>query len=170
MDPLSLTASIIAVLQVSGQISSYCFKYIRLCKDARHDPLRLFREIGGLYMILTTLKNMAERKETSENEPHSPPPYQGEDVSLFPTLQQLCQLHDVLEACHHRLEKLEKELSVPFHSTSKLRTRAGIIIHTLTWPLKEGELRKVLSEIHQFINIFTLALTIDETSVQYFLS
>ena len=48
MDPLSATASIIAVIHVSSQVFNLCQKYYTGVKDARKDIQRLRNEVISL--------------------------------------------------------------------------------------------------------------------------
>lgn len=161
MDPLSVTASIIAVLQVTGQLSAQCLKYIQLCRSAHSEPLQIAREIGGLHTILTALKELAERDEPpTASGLHS---YESQDHFVFPILRQLCQPGEVLYSCYDKLKKLEKDLEPPLKITLKPGSRRDTILHTLTWPLKDGQVKRVLADINRFTTVFSLALSADTT-------
>lgn len=163
MDPLGVAANIIAVLEISGRISSYCFQYIRSCKNAQSELLQLVREVGGLHMVLITLKNLAKQENLpSGTDPRRPPPYLSEHESIFPTLLQLCGPNGVLQACHEELARLEKKIASPIHAKDNMKTRKATVVHTLTWPFKAEDSRKILAEISRYMNTFTLALTVDE--------
>ncbi|KAL1854535.1 hypothetical protein Plec18170_004624 [Paecilomyces lecythidis] len=43
-----------------------------------------------------------------------------------------------------------------------MKTRKATVVHTLTWPFKAEDSRKILAEISRYMNTFTLALTVDE--------
>ncbi|KAF2218172.1 hypothetical protein BDZ85DRAFT_208628, partial [Elsinoe ampelina] len=44
-DPLSITASLIAVVQISGTIISFCYEYSQGIKDAPRDVKRILQEV-----------------------------------------------------------------------------------------------------------------------------
>lgn len=162
MDPLSITASIIAVLEVTGRITTYCLKYVQMAKNAQSEPLQVVREIGGFHLILTTLRDLAEREEPAGSGTR-PLPYDSQDHSLLPILRRLCQPGELLSSCREKLEGLEKDLAPPLKVISKPGSRRETLLHTLTWPLKDGQIKKVLAEINRFISVFSLALSTDTT-------
>lgn len=163
MDPLSITASIIAVLQVTAQVSAHCLKYIQMSRNAHSEPLQVVREIGGLHMILTTLKQLVEREEHPPGSGTRPLPYDSQDHTLFPILKRLCQPGEVLDSCYVKLKKLEEDMARPLKITSRPGSRRDTVLHTLTWPFKDGQIKKVLADINRFITVFSLALSADTT-------
>ena len=51
MDPLSVTASIIAVIQISGTVISICYDYRNAVKDAAKEVARIIDEVKSLQDI-----------------------------------------------------------------------------------------------------------------------
>jgi uncharacterized ion transporter superfamily protein YfcC len=62
MDPLSLSAGIIAVLQLSGTLVSYLNRVQSATKDQAH----LAVEVSNLYSLLTALKYRVEEAVASD--------------------------------------------------------------------------------------------------------
>jgi ankyrin repeat domain-containing protein 50 len=58
MDPLSVTASVIAVIQISSQIFGVCQTYYKEVKDARNDMGRLRDEVMSLQDVSTNSKDL----------------------------------------------------------------------------------------------------------------
>lgn len=62
MDPLSLTASIIAVLQLTSTLTSY----ISEARNATADQAKVAVEAGNLYSLLTTLRFRVEEARSDD--------------------------------------------------------------------------------------------------------
>ncbi|KAL1962468.1 hypothetical protein VTN77DRAFT_9669 [Rasamsonia byssochlamydoides] len=161
MDPLSVSASIIAVLQITNSVSSCCMKYVRSAKNAKTELLRLVQELGGLQIVLTTLKELIEQSSNLV-EDEKGLLSTSEDQYLFPTLRRLCGLEYVFEECLRKLKQLERDITPPTVDLSLSKKEA--IIHALRWPIKEAYMRSILDDISQYITLFSLALTLDETN------
>ena len=62
MDPLSITASVITVIQIAGTISSICKDYITTVKDAPKDLRRVAIEVGSIKSVLEVLEFFSDRQ------------------------------------------------------------------------------------------------------------
>src|SRR5437773_9495870 len=60
MDGLSAAASVIAVVQISGQVFNLCWTYYSNVKDARNDIRRLRIEVTSLQVVLTKVAELAD--------------------------------------------------------------------------------------------------------------
>lgn len=163
MDPLSVCASIIAVLQITSSVSSTCMQYVRSAKNAKIELLRLIQELGGLQIVLTTLKELTERERSLVEDEKGLLSTSGERY-ILPTLGRLCKLEYVFEECLRKLRQLERDITPPINEFSPSKKEA--IIRALRWPIKEAYMRSILDDINRFITLFSLALTLDETYVK----
>ena len=135
MDPLSITASIAAVLQITGTIISYLSDVL----DAPHDRMKLASELSGLVSLLQVL-----RIRIQQAKPEDP---------WFTTLLELM-------AKNHPLDQLESDLVL---LTAKIEPPTGIKIigKRLTWKFDKVEVTNILSKIERIKTLVTLALTND---------
>lgn len=161
MDPLSVSASIIAVIQIASVVSTHCMQYIKSAKNSKTLILRLVQELGGLQIVLRTLEDLTERGthvlQNGEDK-------DAEETSyLLPTLHKLCQLEYVFDECIRKLEQLERDI-VP--SSEVNLSKKESFFRALHWPLKEAYMKSIMEDINHYIALFSLALTLDET---YFL-
>jgi hypothetical protein len=161
MDPLSVTASVIAVIQIASVISTHCMQYIKSAKNTKSLILRLVQELGGLQIVLRTLEELTERgTHVIQNGEDG----DAEETSyLLPTLHKLCQLEYVFEECLRKLEQLERDITP---SSQVNLTKKESFFRALHWPLKEAYMKNIMDDINHYIALFSLALTLDET---YFL-
>jgi hypothetical protein len=134
-DPLSVTASIIAILQLTGTV----VKYLSDVKDASGDRNRILVEIGSVNGFLFSLKDLVGRAESDE--------------SWLATVRSLGVPNGPLAQFKLALERLATCLE-PVVGLRK----AGKV---LAWPLKKGEVMDILRTIERQKALFILALQND---------
>lgn len=145
MDPLSITASVIAVATLCGQVVSICYEYQSGVKNASNDMIRITDEITNLRNVLESILKIA-----SEAQNMDPP-----NTTKLSTLGLLIQPEGPLIKCEAELTILKKRLEP--------ETGLKAIGKALSWPLRERETKKTLDKIASFKSILTLALTADHT-------
>jgi len=145
MDPLSLTASLIAVIETSGQIISCCYKYQSGVRHAAKDAKKISTEVTGLLGTLQRLLSIAQDEEERQ-------------TARLPTLQALAQPDGLLTECQTELTSLIAKV--------KPKTGWDKIQSSLVWPLQKGEVKEALDRIHRITNGLNLALTTENTWVQ----
>lgn len=178
MDPLSVGASIIAVIQITTTVSKSCMAYIRSAKNVEGELLRLVREIGGLRIVLHTLKSVLKRAkqlpkehiqvedgDTSDDSilQRDDNGQEVEDPYLLPTLRRMCELKSVFDECRDKLKKLADDIKPP--KAFQHRTKTETLIRALKWPMKESSMRSILEDINNYITLFSLALSFDTAYV-----
>src|SRR6266536_5323798 len=124
MDPLSLTASITALVHATVQI----IQYVNDVKDASKEKRTLASEAAGLLGLLTNLKNRVEQAEKTPD-----PWYSGVRV--------LGGENGPLEQFRDSLEKLAAKLE----PSSGIR-KAG---KSLLWTFDKAEMINILAKIER---------------------
>jgi hypothetical protein len=149
MDPLSLTASIIAVLQATSAVVSVCYDYSSALKGSSWELLKVIDEVRDLRNILETLERLARQEESSISA-----------KARLPSLRLLCEPNTgLLVQCLRELNELDRKLRPPdYLSGSKRRA----LIQASGWPLKKGAVEKTLVNIGRLKATLTLAITADE--------
>ncbi|KAI9704034.1 MAG: hypothetical protein M1820_005655 [Bogoriella megaspora] len=144
MDPLSITASIIAVIQLSGSVISAVYNYRRDAKNASEDAIKVVQDLTGLSQILEKLLQMIEKDKNTKG-------------TRLESLEVLIKPDGPLETCQQTLEKL----------SAKLQPEKGwrLVKQSLTWPLKADYVKKALDEIATAKATLAIALTVDQTSL-----
>jgi len=127
-DPLSITASIVAVVQ----ISSIILKSLGNLKDTPGDLRRLRRELDGLQSVLLPALERLKRHE--------------EDMAMI----QLLNAHAPLEEFRILLEHLKKKLASVVNLNKARRAVA--------WQFQKGEFKSILGTIERQKTLFVLAL------------
>jgi hypothetical protein len=135
VDPLSISASIIAVLQ----LTSTAVQYITDAKDASEERLRIRDEISSTSYLLYMLKDRVLQASL------------GEPWLL--TVQSLDVPKGPLEQFKKALGQLAAKLT-----PSKRLKKVG---EALTWPLQREDIEEILSMIERQRSLFDLALQND---------
>ena len=151
MDPLSITASIISVLQATNAVVSICYEYSCAMKNSSWELPRVTEEVKGLRNILETLEPLARKAENAD------PAAEGR----LPTLKLLCNHEGLLAMCLGELEVLKKKLDPPDWS-GQVGSKRRAFVQALSWPLKEGDTKKTLEKIGRLKATLNLALTVDQ--------
>ena len=134
MDPLSVTASIIAVITLTGSVISF----LNDAEDAPKDRARCQEEVSNLQCLLIRLKNRVEDV--------------GSDDPWFVEVRLLAEkgLFDQIKAA---MQQLKAKLQ-PGSRFKKVR-------ETLLWKLTKTEVTEILSQIERQKSLIHIALEMD---------
>ena len=136
-DPLSVTASIVAVLQLTAVV----IKYIQELRTSSKDAGKLLLELSSLRGIVGGLEDLANSDEAW--------------IETSKTL--VARPNGPISRLEYDLESLR----------AKLEPAVGIkkIQKSITWPFKQDELRSILDRIERLKSLFLLALELDHISL-----
>lgn len=135
MDPFSLTANIIAVLQLCGTVIGY----LSDVKDASKDCYSILLEVSSVTGLLYALRDLIDR-----------------DIGdgYLDVARSLAVPYGPLDQFKTTLEKLSKQLQ----PATGVRKAARV----LRWPFKKEEVKDLLSTIERQKTLFSLALQNDQ--------
>lgn len=148
MDGLSTAASIIAVIQIAGQVIDLCHTYYSEVKDARTDIERLRGEMTSLQDVLSKLRDLAKAPGST-------------DLSIFSLLN---QPDGPVQRCLTDSIALVAKLN-PGQGKGKMRQFG---LRALKWPFSSKEIDKAITSIGRHKATFNLALAADQTYVKLF--
>lgn len=135
MDPLSLTAGIIAILQLSGKVLTY----LNDVKDASQDRARCAIEASSLHSLLFNLRFHLEKGVL--------------DQSWYTAVRALAVNNGPLDQFKEALEMLQAGMTD--------RGRLGKIGKALTWNFKKKEITCILTRIERLKSLIEIALHMD---------
>jgi hypothetical protein len=140
MDPLSFTASIIAVIQLTGSVISAVYNYRKDVKNAPEDAAKIIQDLTELSHILEKLLQMAEKERSTK-------------VTRLTSLEDFIKPDGPLTSCHKTLQSLN----------AKLQPESGwrAVKKSLIWPLKQEYIKNTLNDIATAKATLGLALTVD---------
>lgn len=136
-DPLSITASIIAVLQLAGSVVGY----LRDVEGASKDCRKLILEISSIRGILDTVKEIAVDVENSEAEQWS-----ATIGALILPDGPVKRLESMLQELQNRLKQMD--------SAKGLKKLAK----SLQWPFAKSETDNIIRAIERQKSLLALAL------------
>lgn len=142
-EPLSLVASLIAVVQISGSVISCCYEYRKGVKNAPKDLSRVTSEVAGLRNVVEHLITLIDDEKMTS-------------YTYLSTLAEIVTADGPLEICRHNLESLKSKLEFPINERKALGRR-------LAWPLQEKEVTKTLASIYRTKSLLETALLVDHT-------
>lgn len=135
MDPLSITASIAALLKLSTEI----LKYLNDVKDASKDSTHCVMEVTNLYSILFQLKSrLGER---------------GQNQQWYTAVRALTVVNGPLDQFKEALEMLQRKLT----KGGRLK-QAG---EALVWSFKKEEVASILGRMERLKTLIGFALQLD---------
>ena len=147
-EAIGLTASIIAVVQIAGTITTICKSFIDGVQDYPKDLRLIYVETSSLVVVIDGLK-LLDPKNTADATSIT--------IVLAPD--------GPVEGCRAALARLEQLLSFEsIHSsdaqnepmTTKRRIKASLA--SLAWPLKATKAKEILAEVMQHKATISLAL------------
>ena len=142
-EPLSLVASLIAVVQINGSVISCCYEYRKGVRNAPKELLRVTNEVAALRNLLERLVTLIDDEKVAS---------QG----YLTTLAGLVSAGGPLDLCQQDLESLRVKIEPPVNEWRSLGRR-------LTWPLQERDVTKTLASIHRVKSLLETALMVDNT-------
>lgn len=134
---LGIAASIIAIAQLAGKLTSVSYSYIECLKNATQDLRDLANELASLSSILATLQKNIDT-----------------DPGASATLQLLGDTDGPLKVCEKVLKELQQKLKPPRKGFAGLIKRAK-------WPLKKEETMQYVARVERHKSLFIFALTAD---------
>ncbi|KAF8542441.1 NACHT and WD40 domain protein [Trichophaea hybrida] len=141
MDPLSLSASVIAVVQISKEILTLCGKYALDVKGAKKDIENLRSEVTALHVVLNRVKDLAE----------------GHHAAKLPGLQSLAV---AIGQCSSELEDLKTRLD-----PGKMRLAMNRLRISLKWPFESEDVNKCIAALERIKTTISLALCADQSQL-----
>ena len=138
MDPLSGVASVVAVVQISGQIIKICHGYISEVKSARADISRLVVEVQSFQEVLQSLRTKIE----------------GPDG---PKLVSTRTVVESIERSQHDLKALQAKLE----TKQDRRSMRRFGIRVLKWPLESHEVDRIINVLERHKSTIDLAMSTD---------
>jgi hypothetical protein len=151
MDPVSLTASIIAMIQIADSTISICKRYITTVKDAPRDLRAVMIEVGSVKSVLEVLESLVQGG--------------GHDAPLI--LKKLHGSNGPIEGCREALAALDSlfPTAAQFESSNGKRKKILLSLDNLAWPFKESKARKLIEDIGRYKLAISLALTTESVYV-----
>ena len=140
MAELGAVASIIAVVQLAGVVTSLGYGYIGGVKRAPRDLQDLVDELSSLHKVLATLRDLVDEE------------------GQLAALEKLNEPGGPLAECSRVLAELK----------ARLEPKTGLkgAVNALRWPLEKQETMQYISRVERHKTLFVFALTADQMYIQ----
>ncbi|KAH7411469.1 hypothetical protein BKA64DRAFT_704576 [Cadophora sp. MPI-SDFR-AT-0126] len=155
MDPLSVTASIISVLQAANTVISFCYDFRASIKNYPWALTRITSSVNDLRLILSRLEQVANDSELS---------FDDTNVTRLTTLEALCKQGGAISNCFQELIVLEKKL-VPGSWAGKDGSKRRALIQSIGWQFMEEDVRETLQRLEGYKRTLNIAITMDQTAL-----
>ncbi len=153
MDPLSVTASIVAVLQTANAIISLCYDCKSVVKGTPWALTQTITELQDLRHVLETLDSLAEADEKPQS-----------SIYKSRSLEILCDPQSgPLVTCRRELQHLSTLVGLDTNATSDSRRRA--VLRAVQWQFREKDVKHCLERIERCKTTLGLAITADEVAL-----
>jgi hypothetical protein len=139
MDPLSITVSVLTLLQLTEKV----IKYVRQTKDSPKERTRVLQEASGLVGLLITLKSLVD-----DCDPQDP---------WLRATSRLATSNGPLEQYRSALEKLIGKI-MPGDGLRKIG-------QALVWKFTKKDVSDLLSQIERVKSLIDIALGMDDMLV-----
>jgi hypothetical protein len=141
-DGLSVAASVIAVVQITGTVITY----LEAVKDAPKERKRILEEVTSTHYLLFRIKDQYNIKDTGDGAPKW-------DEEMAETMRWLSCPNGPLEQFKRAMETLSAKLK-PSHGLQKFGK-------SVIWPFKKEEIKDLLQTMERQKTLFTIALQMD---------
>ena len=116
MDPISVTGTLIAVVQLSSVIISYCYDYRQGVRSAPRELCRVLNEVSDLRNVIERLISLVDDDVVSGR-------------GYLPAVQYMTRKDGPLERCQSDLDSIKARLETPLSEWKAFGKR-------LVWPCR----------------------------------
>ena len=155
MDPLSVTASVIAVLQAANSVMAVCYDFRAAIKDRPWALTRITNSINELRLILGRLEEAANESELKLDDM---------SVARLSTLESLCQEGGTIRNCYDELIALERKLGSG-NWAGKEGSKRKALIQSIGWQYKGKDVEDVLKKLEGYKSTLNLAINMDQSAL-----
>ncbi|KAL8786582.1 MAG: hypothetical protein Q9213_002719 [Squamulea squamosa] len=153
MDPLSITASAITIIQTIDK----ALGYVKAVKNGPKERARLIEELQSLQVVLKSYQELSERSKADCSPTATSP------LSTLNWLAETENASSPLARCREELEALLAEFE-RLGSASEGSTRITRV-QALSWPLKHKEISSSFERLERLRRILEAGLSIDHLGV-----
>jgi len=154
MDPLSVTASAITIIQLTTELIKGTRNYYKNVKNAPKEIADFLDQLEMLGAVLERLKHTSEKADAKSS---SKPRIHGgiqspQNASPLPLLKKMLQTDGPLAICYEEMSAFKRRLS-------KDQSR---IKKALKWPFEKDEIRDAVTRLRNLKSVLDTAILSDQ--------
>ena len=140
MDPLSITASAIAIIQVTSELVTGTRSYYKNVKNSPKEISELVQGLKCFHIVLNSLKDISQKVDENPKHPvdqlaRDDSPQQ--EISRLPMLQKMLEADGPLSLCYNEMLEFQRKLTKDQSSFER----------SLRWPFKKDEIKAVINRL-----------------------
>ena len=154
MDPLSITASAITILNVTTDLISACRNYHKCVKGSTKEVAGLIHELESFDIVLKSLEDISHKTDEQAKQQIwqlGQDDISQQDTSRLPTLQKMLEAGGPLSLCYNEMLVFKRKLTKD-HSGLK---------RSLKWPFRKDEIKAVTSRLRNLKSLLDTAIARD---------
>ncbi len=149
MDPLSITASVVAILQLSNTVYTAAKEYYTGVKDAPKEIERLLDELKTFNDILKSLRDTATRAERNgKDEALHETSHKG---TYLPSVTKLLEPDAALRLCFAEMQQF----------MDRVTTQKSKMKKALKWPFQKEEIYQTIGRLQKLQSLLKFAIATD---------
>lgn len=154
MDPISLTASTIAIIQLTTDLIKVTKDYYKGVKNAPREIAELIEESTNFGKVLEQLKTTLQAAESAERLEIARNGLYGirKEASRLPMLQEMMRVDGPLTSCHEEMLAFK----------TKLSQNPSTVRRSLKWPIERDETRAIISRLRHLKSVLDTAIASDQ--------
>lgn len=153
MDPLSITAGIIAIIQAINKTISICFSFRAALKESPSGLTRIIEETRSLRDIFEALQLAIDNNVNTQSTTG--------DSAIYEKIWNA--IKDVLPQCETVLNDLDKELGTPVPATSGPVKTKDRVAAAVRWQWKEPQVISYLERLERCKSRLSLGLSVHQS-------
>lgn len=159
MDPLSVTASVIAIVELTSELISGTRDFYRSVRNAPSEIAELLDELTVFGVVLERLKYLSKQADSAGPSHASANGAAGESqkASRLPTLQAMVKVDGSLAVCYDQMLAFKDKLTKDPSKTKR----------SLKWPFRKEEIAAVVQRLRNLRSVLDTAIASDHLYVQY---
>lgn len=139
MDPLSITASAIAIIQVTADLITGTRSYYKSVKGSSQETADLLQELESFGFVLESLKGISQKvdERTRQIDQFACDDTPQQETIHLPILQKMFEADGPLSLCYNEMLEFKRKLT-KHHSSLK---------RSLKWPFQKDEIKAVVDRL-----------------------
>ena len=154
MDPLSITASAITIINGTTDLISACRSYYKNVKGSTKEIAELVHELESFDIVLKSLEDISHKtdeKSKPQKQQFARDDILEEETSRLPMLQKMLEADGPLSLCYNEMLVFKRKLTK--HQSSRRRS--------LKWPFQKDEIKVVISRLRDLKSLLDTAIAGD---------
>ena len=154
MDPLSIAASAVSIINVTTDLITACRSYYKSVKGSTKEVAGLIHELESFDIVLKSLKDVSRETDEKAKQQIEQSGQHGEsqqETSRLPTLQKMLEAGGPLSLCYNEMLLFKRKLT---------KDQSGLR-RSLKWPFQKDEIKIVISRLRNLKSLLDTAIARD---------